>query len=176
MTRAGTWLTVISVGVLAALAPAQALAAAPLPATGKQYSTKGYRQRVSVSLVTSAASPKQILPGPAPLGSQFAVGGIFLQCPGVPKSATSTPFTGIAFPALKLRLSHGRYSFSKRITVSQFILASAQTKPVTLKVLFTGTVVTKRLITGTVKVTGKQCATTSSYAARQTTVAVAPGQ
>lgn len=169
---------VLAVALVAMLVPTFALAAAPLLATGKDYSTKGYKQRVSVSLVTSATNPKKIEPGSAPLGSQFAVGGIYVQCPGAPRSTatTSAPFAGIAFPALKLKLSHGKYSFSKKLQVSQFLLATSLTKPVKLKVLFTGTVRSAKLIVGTVKITGKQCATTASYQARATTVPVAPGQ
>ena len=55
----------------------------------------------------------------------------------------------IAFPALTLRLSHGRYGFPKRLKLNQFVLYSSLTAPVELNVLFTGTVARRTLITGT---------------------------
>jgi hypothetical protein len=163
--------------VLALATQAVALAAsAPLLLPAKQYATHGYTHNVSVSLVTSATNPKKIQAGPAPLGSQFALGGIFAQCPGAPKSATTTPFTPIAFPAITLRLSHGHYGFSKQLKLNQFLSASSLTKPVKLTVLFTGTVASRTLIKGTVEITGSQCKKTASYSAKPTSSPVAPGQ
>jgi hypothetical protein len=86
------------------------------------------------------------------------------------------PFASIAFPAITLRLSHGRYGFSKRLKLNQFLLASSLTKPVKLTVVFTGTVASSTLIKGSVKITGSQCKKTASYSAKPTTSAVAPGQ
>lgn len=174
--RKGAYLT-FAAGLVALGAQGVSLAAsAPLLLTAKEYSTHGYAHNVSVSLVTSATNPKRIQAGPAPLGSQFAVGGIYARCPGAPKSASTTPFAGIAFPALTLRLSHGHYGFSKRLKVNQFLLASSLGKPVKLNVLFTGIVASSTLIKGTVTITGSQCKTTASYSAKPTTSAVAPGQ
>ncbi|MFI4985007.1 MAG: hypothetical protein ACHQAV_03350 [Solirubrobacterales bacterium] len=177
VSRRRASLTFAAAGLVAVAAQAVALAApAPLPLTAKEYSTHGYTHNVSVSLVTSATDPKKIQAGPAPLGSQFAVGGIYARCPGAPKSAGITPFAGIAFPALTLRLSHGHYGFSKQLKVNQFLLASSLGKPVKLTVLFTGTVVSSTLIKGAVKISGSQCRSTAPYSAKPTTFAVAPGQ
>ena len=125
---------VLAVVVLAALLPAVALAAAPLLTPGRSFATKAYHNGVSVSFVTSARDPKQIEPGPAPLAAQFAVGGLFVRCPSAPKSTSTTPFTGIPFPAIRLRLSHGSYGFVKTLKVTQSILASSLGKPVKLTV------------------------------------------
>ena len=177
MSRSRAPLTLVTAGLAALAIQAVALAAsAPLPLTAKEYSTHGYTHNVSVSLVTSATNPKKVQAGPAPLGSQFAVGGIFARCPGAPKSAGTTPFAGIAFPAITLRLFHGHYGFSRRLNVNQFLLASSLGKPVKLEILFTGTVVSRTLITGTVKITGSECKKTASYSAKPTTLPVAPGQ
>lgn len=177
MLGKGASLTFAAAGLLALCAQGVSLASSPpLPLKAKDYSTQGYVNNVSVGLVTSATSRKKILAGPAPLGSQFAVGAIFARCPGAPKSAVTTPFTGIAFPAITLRLSHGRYGFSKRLNVNQFLLASSLSKAVKLEVLFTGTVASTKLIKGTVKITGSQCKTTANYSAKATNVPVAPGQ
>ncbi len=178
MHRSRNLSAVLAVVVLAALLPAVALAAAPLLVPAKNYATKGYRNGVSVSFVTSAGNAKKIEPGGAPLGAQFAVGGIYVRCPSAPRSTSTsaTPFTGIPFPAIRLRLSHGSYGFAKTLRVSQSILASSLGKPVKLTVHFTGTVRNPKLITGTVKVAGPKCATTATYAAHERTFAVAPGQ
>lgn len=177
MLRKGASLTVVAAALVALCAQGSSLAAsAPLPLTAKEYSTGGYTHHVSVSFVTSATNPKKIQPGPAPLGTEFAVGGIYVQCPGAPKSSSTTPFAAIAYPGLTLRLSHGRYGFSKRLKFNQFLLASSLGKPVKLSVLFTGTVASSKLIKGTVKITGSQCKTTANYSAKPTSAPVAPGQ
>ena len=177
MLGKGVSLTFVAAGLLGLSAQGVSLASSPpLPLKAKDYSTQGYAHNVSVGLETSATNRKKILAGTAPLGSQFAVGAIFARCPGAPKSAVTTPFTGIPFPAITLRLSHGRYGFSKRLEVNQFLLASSLGKPVRLEVLFTGTVASTKLIKGTVKITGSQCSTTANYSAKATNVSVAPGQ
>jgi hypothetical protein len=159
----------------ALVAPALA-GAAPLPKTATAYSSSE-KQRVSVTLVTNATNAKRIQAGAAPLGSQFAVGGIFVRCPTAPRSGPTVPFTTIPFPALTLRLSHGHYGFSKRLKLSRSLLATSKLEEVKLTVLFRGTVITPALVTGTVKITGKRCATTAKYSAKPSSTAqVAPGQ
>lgn len=181
MSRTRASLTVLAaVSAIAVAAQGVALASvAPLPLVAKSYSTGGYVHNVSVDLVTNATNPKRIHAGPAPLASQFPLGGIYARCPGVPKNPGLTPgavpFAGIAFPALTLKLSHGRYGFSKRLSFNQFLLGSSLGKPVRLSVLFSGTVTSSKLIKGTVKITGSHCATSANYAAKLTSIAVAPG-
>jgi hypothetical protein len=175
LTRSVTLAAVLG-GAVAAAAPALA-AKPPLLKTATAYTSGESKHGVSVTLVTSATDPKRIQPGGAPLGSQFAAGGIYARCPAAPRSGTAEPFTGIPFPALTLRLSHGHYGFSKRLQVTQFLVASTLRASVKLTVLFTGTVLKQTLIAGTVKITGKQCATTAKYTAKPSSnLQVAPGQ
>lgn len=172
-------LSAVTTGALALTAlavPAGALAAAPLPLKAKDYGSKGYSNHVNVQLVTSANSAKQFIAGVAPIASNFAMGGIYLQCPTAPRSINTVPFAGVPYPAITLKLSHGKYSFSRRFSVNQQIAATTLKGRVRLTVLFTGTVISQGLIKGQVKVSGQKCATTANYSARPTSFPVAPGK
>ena len=159
---------------LATLA-AGAFAAAPRLKAATAYEAPE-SQGVHVSLVTSAANPNKIQPGAAPLGSQFAVGGIYVSCPGAPRSGARAPFVTIPFPGLTLTLTHSHYSFSKKLKLKRSLLATTLREEVPLTVLFTGTVIKPTVLRGTVKVTGKQCATTAKYSAKaHPNTPVAPG-
>ncbi len=175
MRNRGVSAIAIGAFAFAAVVPAVALGAAPLPLKAKGFSSGHYSNGVTVSLVTSA-NGRKIVAGAAPLGANFAVGGIYVQCPTAPRSLSVVPFTNIAFPAMTLKLSHGKYSFSRRLSASQQIGASRLTGRVSLTVQFSGTVISPRLIKGQVKVSGSKCATSASYSARPTGLPVAPGQ
>ncbi|HWX74820.1 MAG TPA: hypothetical protein VNZ05_05900 [Solirubrobacteraceae bacterium] len=160
----------------AALAAPALAGSPPLPKTASAYESAPGRA-VHVDLVTNATNAKRIQPGGAPLGAQFAVGGIYANCPKAPHSGSRTPFLSIPFPALTLKLSHGRYSFSKRLKASRSVLASSLRGEVKLTVQFSGTVQSSTAIAGTVKITGKPCSTTAKYSAKFSPgTPVAPGQ
>ena len=158
--------TLAAVLAVAVVVSAVALAAAPkLPLRTKVYATNGYQGGVSVSLVINATDPRVVQPGPAHVFGRFATGGIFVRCPSAPKSSGVVPIAPVAFPSFTLRLSHGRYVFSTSIRSAATLLASTRTSPVALRVLLTGTVVTRRQIKGTVKVLGAPCKRTATYTA-----------
>jgi hypothetical protein len=165
--------------VLAAtLSLAGSAAAAPLPTTATAYTSHGYKQGVSVTLVTSATNPRRIQAGAAPLGTEFATGGIYARCPKAPKAgkAPFAPFAGLRFPALTLTLSHGHYGFSRTLHDTVSIFASSLSN-VKLTVLFSGTVISPSLIQLTVRISGKGCANSAKVPVKAAPgEKVAPGQ
>lgn len=157
------------------LAPAALAASAALPQPAKDFSSGGYHNHVSLSLVTSVDG-KRIQPGGAPLGANFAVGGIYVQCPSAPKIGVTTPFAAVPFPGLALRRSHGHYGFSRTFSDAVELGATSKIVKTTLKVTFIGSVASPTLITGTVKITGRPCQTTAHYSAKvNNSIPVAPG-
>lgn len=145
--------------VLACALAAGALAAAPLPKPASAFSTGGLKHGVSLTLVSSADG-KKIEAGGAALGSQFALSGGTIQCPKARHSATfhGTPFALFGFPGVTLKLSHGKYGFSKSFTEHGVVpLGSEGVKPFTLKVKIAATVTGPTAIAGTVKASGGPC-------------------
>jgi hypothetical protein len=175
-------LTQALVGASGLLLAAAALAAAPLPKTASAYSTGAGKHKVSITLVTGASDPKKIEPGAAALGSQFALSGGSLQCPKAKKGPGfhGTPFAIFGFPGAELKLSHGKYAFSKTAKEANTApLGSAGVKPFTLKVRITGTVLSPTKIAGTVTAKGGPCTTKLplKYTAKPNPkLPVAPGQ
>lgn len=175
-------LTLATAGAFGLMLGAVALAAAPLPKTGIAYSTSAGKHKVSITLVTGASDPKRIEPGAAALGSQFALSGGSLQCPKAKKSPGfhGEPFAVFGFPGAKLKLTHGKYAFSKTAKVPNTApFGSSGVKPFTLKVKITGTVLSPTKITGTVTAKGGPCATKKPlrYTAKANPkLPVAPGQ
>jgi hypothetical protein len=167
---AGTLITTVASGGGALAARAALLQKA------RAYSTLGYQHGVEVDIITSARNPRRIEAGTAPLGAQFATGGIYVQCPGAPRSSAILPFVTVPFPAITLKLSHGRYGFARTLHVSRPVVLSSLKLPVTLSITFTGTVRSPQLLAGTVRVSGQQCRASSGYRAKLTHEAVAPGK
>jgi hypothetical protein len=169
----------LSVGITAAAVGALALApgapAAPLPHKEKDYSTHGYQHGVSVQMITSATNGRRIEAGTAPIGSQYAAGGIYVKCPHVTKTGPFEPFMLVPYPAITMKLSHGHYGFSKKISERTNVLSSSAPAS-TVKVTFTGSVRSASEIAGTVTITGGVCATKAAYTARLTAEKVAPGK
>jgi hypothetical protein len=171
----------LGVGALSLLLAAVALAGAPLPKSGKAYTTPNGKHKVGLTLVTGA-SPKTIEPGSAALGSQFAMSGGSVQCPKAKKGPGfhGAPFAIFGFPGAKLKLSNGKYGFSKTIKQRETTpLGSSGVKPFTLKVKIAGTVLSPTKIAGTVTAKGGPCTTKKPL--KYTTklnpkVPVAPGQ
>ena len=166
---------------LAILVAGVALASAPLPKTGKAYTTAGNKGGVGITLVTNATNPKKIQPGAAALGSQFALSGGSVLCPKAKKSSGfhGTPFAIFGFPGAKLKLIHGKYGFVKTVRVPNTVpLGSFAVKPFTLKVKIVGAVANSNLIKGTAKATGGPCASKKplKFRAKLSTIPVAPGQ
>jgi hypothetical protein len=180
--QSSRFLTACAVGAsLAALTAAVALASAPLPKTGKAYSTSGNKGGVSLTLVTGATNPRKIQPGAAALGSSFALSGGSVLCHKAKKISGfhGTPFAVFGFPGAKLKLVHGKYRFAKTAKVPNTVpLGSSGVKAFTLKVKIAGTVAGPNLIKGTVKAKGGPCASKRplKYRAKLSKLPVAPGQ
>jgi hypothetical protein len=152
----------VVLALLAALSLAAfASAGAPLPKGGVAFSTGRAKHGVSLTLVTSVRDPKQILEGAAALGSQYAMSGGSLLCPKAKKSPgfKGAPFAIFGFPATELKLSGGRYGFSKTITEPGASVLGSSAKPFTLKVKVSGTVLSPTRIGGTVTASGGPCKT-----------------
>ncbi len=152
----------LGVGALSLLLAAVALAGAPLPKTGKAYTTSTGKHKVGLTLVTGASDPTTIEPGSAALGSQYAMSGGSVQCPKAKKSPGlhGVPFAIFGFPGAKLKLVHGKYGFAKTIKQRETIpLGSSGAKPFTLKVKIVGTVLSPTKIVGTVTAQGGPCTT-----------------
>lgn len=150
-------LAAVAAFALAALA----LASSSLPKPGAGYSTEGNKHGVSVVLVTSVRDPKQILEGTAALASQYAMSGGAVLCPKAKKSPgyKGAPFAIFGFPATELKLSGGKYGFSKTIRQAGASVLGSSAKPFTLKVKITGAVLSPTKIVGTVKASGGPCKT-----------------
>ncbi len=131
----------------------------------EEYASRGYQGGIHVALVTSATSRRTILAGSAPLFPLTPQGGIYVQCASAPRSGKIVPSATIAFPALTLKLSHGHYHFARSFHASSKLFGSSRTSPVSLAVTITGTVISRSLITGTVKVKGAPCARSGAYSA-----------
>jgi hypothetical protein len=143
---------------LLVLATAATAAAPPLPNTAKGYSTGGFTHGVSLTLVTSATSPKRIEKGVAAVASQFAMSGGAVQCPKAKKGEGfhEVPFAVFGFPGATLKLVKGVYGFSKTVKEKTSALGGAGTA-FTLKVKVVGTVTSSTSIRGTVKAAGGPC-------------------
>ena len=175
-------ISALTVGAVSLFLAGVALASAPLPQAAKAYSTGGIRGSVSVTLVTSA-SGKAIEPGAAALGSQFALSGGSVLCKKAKKGPGfhETPFAIFGFPGATLKLSHGKYGFSKSVTMPKTVPlgSSSSSKPFTLKVKIKGTVTSPTAITGTVKPKGGPCTSKKPLkftAKLDPKIPVAPGQ
>jgi hypothetical protein len=157
-----------------------ALAAAPLPKPASAYSTGGYKHGLSMTLVI-APSGRAVEKGGAALGSEFALSEGALQCPKAKKGHGfhEVPFTIFGFPGASLKLSGGRYGFSKTETMSDTTPLGSTAKPFTLKVKIAATVASSTSIVGTVKATGGPCTSkgplrfNAKFSAKD---GVAPGQ
>lgn len=146
----------IATGLVAVLLVGVALAA-PLPQGAKAFSTGGRKHGLSLTLVTSV-SGKSIEPGEAALGSQFALSGGAVECHKAKKNHGfhETPFALFGFPGAKLKLTHGKYGFSKA-TKSETSALGSSAKPFKLTVTIAGVVASPTSIKGTVKVKGGPC-------------------
>ncbi|MGA8746158.1 MAG: hypothetical protein WB507_09870 [Solirubrobacterales bacterium] len=131
--------------------------AASLPQGAKAYSTGGRKHGLSLTLVTSA-SGKSIEAGEAALGSQYALSGGSVECHKAKKNHGfhGTPFALFGFPGAKLKLTQGKYGFSKTAKSVTYALGSPA-KPFKLKVTIAGAVASPTSIKGTVKATGGPC-------------------
>ncbi len=152
-----------------------------MPKTAKAYSTGGSKHGVSVTLVTSASNPKAIEPGAAAAGSQFALSGGAVLCPKAKKNPGfhEVPFAVFGFPGATLKISHGKYGFSKTSKTQETTALGSSAKPFPLKVKITGTVVSPTSIKGTVKATGGPCTSKKPLkftAKLDPKIPVAPGQ
>ncbi len=171
----------IAAGLLAVVLAGAASAAAPLLEPAKAYSTGGIKHGVGVTLVTSASSGKAIEPGAAALGSQFALSGGSVLCPKAKKGPGfhEVPFALFGFPGATLKLSHGKYGFSKSVKIPRTVPLGSSAKPFTLKVKIKGSVVSPTAITGTVKAKGGPCTSKKPLkftAKLDPKIPVAPGQ
>ncbi len=168
----------IAAGLVAVILVGVALAA-PLPQGGKAYSTAGPKHGVSLTLVTSV-SGKAIEAGSAALGSQFALSGGSVQCRKAKKNHGfhEVPFALFGFPGTTLKLSHGKYGFSKTVKMSDEFVIGSSAKPFKLKVKIAGTVASPTSIQGTVKAKGGPCTSKKALkfkAKLDTKIPVAPG-
>ncbi len=146
----------IATGLVVVLLVGVALAA-PLPKGAKAYSTAGRKHGVSLTLVTSS-SGKRIELGEAALGSQFALSGGAVNCPKAKKNHGfhETPFAIFGFPGATLKLSHGKYGFSKT-TKSETSALGSSAKTFKLRVTIAATVASPTSIKGTVTAKGGPC-------------------
>lgn len=169
------------VGLVSVLVCVPASAAAPaLPKAASAYSTEGEAHGVSITFVTAASSGKKIEKGEAALGSQFALSGGAIQCPKAKKNPGfhEIPFAPFGLPAITLKISSGKYGFSKTIKQKETFAAGSTAKPFTMKFKVTGAVVSTGLITGTIKASGGPCTMKkpASYRAKlDPKLPVAPG-
>jgi hypothetical protein len=166
---------------LLCLAAAATAAAPPLPKTAMAYSTSGFADRVSFTLVTSPSNPKRIEKGVAAAGSQFALSGGAVQCPKAKKNAGfhEVPFAIFGFPGVTLKLKNGTYAFSKKIRRAGTVPLGSSGTGFVLKVTLTGNVVSPTLIEGTVEASGGVCTMKkpANYKAKlDPQLPVAPGQ
>lgn len=175
------FIATVAAASLVVLVAGVAFASAPLPHTGKAYTTVSNKSGVGITLVTSASNPRVIQPGAAALGSQFALSGGSVLCHKAKKNPGfhGTPFALFGFPGAKLTLSHGKYGFSKSVTVRNTVPLGSSVKAFTLKLTIKGTVASANLITGAVKSTGGSCTSKKplKYKAKlNDKIPVAPGQ
>jgi hypothetical protein len=151
---------IVGAGLLTLCAAASAAGPA-LPKAASAYSTGGNVHGVSLTLVTSASSGKKLEMGQAALGSQFAMSGGAIDCKKAKKGPGfhEVPFAVFGFPATTLKVSNGRYGFSKSIKQKGTVAAGSTGKQFTLKLKVVGTVVRPSLIEGTITAKGGPCAT-----------------
>jgi hypothetical protein len=174
--------TVLAAGACLLLLCAAASAAGPaLPKPASAYSTEGNVHGVSLTLVTSASSGKTIEPGAAAAGSQFALSGGAVNCTKAKKGPGfhGVPFAVFGFPKTALKLSKGKYGFSKTVTQKNTVPLGSTNAPFTLRLKITGTVTSQALITGTISAKGGPCTTKKpvKYKAKlDPQLPVAPGQ
>lgn len=174
--------TVLAAGACLLLLCAAASAAGPaLPKPASAYSTEGNVHGVSLTLVTSASSGKTIEPGAAAAGSQFALSGGAVNCTKAKKGPGfhGVPFAVFGFPKTTLKLSKGKYGFSKTVTQKNTVPLGSTNAPFTLRLKITGTVTSQALITGTISAKGGPCTTKKpvKYKAKlDPQLPVAPGQ
>ncbi len=169
----------IATGLVAVLLVGVALAA-PLPKGAKAYSTDGRKHGVALTFVTST-SGKAIEQGSAALGSQYPLSGGSLQCPKAKKNHGfhEAPFALFGFPGAKLKLSHGKFGFTKTIKTPDAVPLGSSVKPFTLKVTIAGSVASPTSIKGTLKAKGGPCTTKKPVkfdAKLDEANSVAPGQ
>lgn len=169
----------LATGLIALLLVGMALAA-PLPKGAKAYSTGGRKHGVVLTLVTST-SGKAIEKGSAALGSQYALSGGSVQCPKAKKNHGfhESPIALFGFPGAKLKLSHGKFSFTKTIKTPGEVPLGSSVKPFTLQVTIAGSVASPTAIKGTVKAKGGPCTTKKPVkfdAKLDEANSVAPGQ
>lgn len=175
----GALQVVACLGLLALAAGA--LAASPLPQRAKAYATDGNHHGVSVTLVTSASNPKRLEPGEAATASQFAFSGGDVHCKKAKKGPGfhEVSFAVFGFPGATLKLTHGKYGFSKTTKERNTSALGGTGTLFNLKVKIVGTVVSPSSIKGTVKATGGPCTTKKpvAFTAKlDPKIPVAPGQ
>ncbi len=161
---AGIGLAIVLAGV--------ALGAVPLPIAGRSYSdgvTLG-KGKLAIAFVISS-NPKKIASGKPVLG--VAKSGGFLECPKTPHFSTGAPYVEFPFPATKLKLSGGKYTFSVSETKTNLTFLGSSEKG-ELKLKIKGMVASPQLITGSLTASGEGC-TTRAVSFRAKLLATVPG-
>jgi hypothetical protein len=147
---------------------------APLPKAGSAYVVRGGKlaKTFTLTLVVSHASARRIDAGPAvpPIGSQFALSVGSVKCPRAKRNPGlakgEAPFGLFSFPGARLKLRHGRYSFSVTAKVAKESLLGSPVAPFKLTVKLTGTVTSTNAIKGRVKVKGGPCTVAKPFGYR----------
>lgn len=189
--RARTFFTTLATGGAAALllvGAALAAGGATLPekATGfdNNHTSHGFIKVNPIVLLVTSANGKAIHQWAPAVGGQDtaldAGSSVRFTCPkDMPLQGFSQASAGVTFPGVKLKLSHGKYGFSVKWTTKPYANYWFSTsKEPKLKLTMTGTVTSKTVIAGTLKIVGGGCTTKKALkykAHADKTYSVTPG-
>jgi hypothetical protein len=153
-------------GLIAAAVALLLSSSALAAATPKSHSSFFYVEVGTFSITLDIKSSKKILAGPAySLTAQYPTSAVLVVCP---QAVANGPFTELhlGFPGAALKLVKGRYAFTRSYTEKNGKLAvvgtSATKSEPSASIKVTGTVMSSKLITGTVSVNAPGCSLKSS--------------